>query len=101
MYDKCLDWVKESARRGDVYYTAITKWMTSRFRTGSLKAVRSLAKAYRSSLDKALACLRGLKTSPAVESQIALTQNYKHLVAEDLAILENFEKRPLPPDLQR
>ena len=94
MFSKCLEWLRASARHGDAYYRAITLLLTSRFRQGSPRKVKSLAKDYRKSLDKSLECLRSTEPAPAVEAKIAAVEQYKSLIADGLSAIEKAAASP-------
>jgi hypothetical protein len=92
MIEKCIDWIRESTRRADEYYKAMTMWATSRRNHGTLRYLIELANAYRWALDRALLCLRGLKRSETVEKEIAKTKDYKALITADLELLNDMDE---------
>ena len=89
MIKKCINWIKKSTQRADEYYRAMTTWVISRRSKGSVKGLIKLATAYDNALDKALICLRKLRRTDAVESEIANTKDYKALILDDLKFLNN------------
>ena len=91
MIDKCMDLIRLSTQRADEYYRAITAWATSRRNNGSIKALLRLGLAYKTALNKALLCLRGLKRSEPVEQEIAKTQEYKSMISADLELLKSIK----------
>ena len=93
MIEKCINWIKESARRADEYYRAMTTWVTSRRKTGSITGLVRLASAYERALDKALTCLQKLRPSKAVDDQIADTEKYKALISDDIRFLSNLKEQ--------
>jgi len=92
MIEKCINWIKESARRADDYYRAMTVWVTSRRKIGSVTGLVRLASAYERGLDKALACLRKLRPSKGVDAQITTTETYKALISDDIRLLRNLKE---------
>ena len=91
MIDKCIDWIKKSTQRADAYYSAMTRWVTTRRTVGSVSDLITLAGLYQKALDKALTCLRKLKRSKSVEEEIEKTQDYKALVRSDLELLNDIK----------
>ena len=91
MIDKCMDLIRLSTHRADEYYRAITTWATSRRNNGSIKALLKLGLAYKTALNKALLCLRGLKRSEPVEQEIAKTNEYKSMISADLELLKSIK----------
>jgi len=92
MIDKCMDVIKLSTQRADEYYRAITTWATSRRNHGSVNALMKLGLSYRSALNRALLCLRGLKRSEPVEQEIAKTNEYKNMISVDLELLKSIKE---------
>ena len=92
MITKCVYWIKKSRAKADEYYRAMTTWVTSRRTKGSVKALITLASAYRTALDKVLVCLRKLRPSAKVESEIENTQHYKSLIVSDIQMLSDLKK---------
>jgi len=93
MIERCFDLIKLSTQRADEYYRAMTSWATSRRNHGSVQALIKLALNYKTALNRALQCLRGLKPSKAVENEIAKTNDYKSMIASDLELLNGLEDR--------
>jgi len=91
MIEKCMDVLKLSTQRADEYYRAITTWATSRRNHGTVNALIKLALSYKTALNKALLCLRGLKRSETVEKEIAKTQDYKAMISVDLELLKGMK----------
>ena len=92
MIEKCMDLIKLSTQRADEYYRAITTWATSRRNHGSIEALLRLGLSYRSALNKALLCLRGLKRSAPVEQEIAKTKEYENMISVDLELLKSIKE---------
>jgi len=91
MIDKCMDLIKLSTQRADEYYRAMTTWAVSRRNHGSVQALIKLALSYRTALNKALLCLRGLKRSEPVEKEIVKTKDYKAMLTADLELLKSLK----------
>ncbi|MEP6788691.1 MAG: hypothetical protein ABJB40_09690 [Acidobacteriota bacterium] len=92
MITKCINWIKESSRLADQYYRAMTAWVTSRRKIGSISVLLRLATAYERALDKALICMRKLRPSKTVEREIADAQHYKALISSDIKVLNELQE---------
>jgi hypothetical protein len=94
MITKCLNWARESAKRADAYYRAMTAWATSRGTVGGPQILLKLADAYRRSLDKAIGCFQRLRPAHLqAETEIATAENYKKLLLDDIKVLSALDKR--------
>lgn len=97
MYDfrmakECSEFSDKSARSGDRYYSAVTKWVMSRGRSPELRENASfLARIYSKSLNLLLECLRRLRRTPAVERKIDDAVEFQTLLKKDMELLSKSE----------
>lgn len=88
MPKECGDNNDNSARAGDRYYSAISKWVRSRGRSPELHENASyLGRIYGRTLQLALDCLRRLRRTPAVERKIDATIEFQTLLKKDMDLL--------------